>query len=291
MVYGGSPGDEFTGIIIMTSSSIADLSEIILELGLSGTITEEERAIVQTSLIKATGAIVRYLKYSPLQQVYTQFYPNLNLRLQNRIGIWEVDNNNAFLRRLAQASTSELQVQNIPVRSADIDDANAIDLRIDFGARSGTVSGSFAAGTQKIEGQDFWPNYDMIDSGGRSVCRDGIIRSHGRWPDEPGSVKIVYVGGYTQAELHGQDALLDASPIMDAIIDESVRRVQKAFTRRKHAMVGFAGGAFIKEKLGDYSYELGEASVNLLVGGGYDLLPETKEKIDDFVNYGIALAS
>jgi len=262
--------------------NIVDISEVLLELGLSGSVTEEERAIAQTSLVKSEGAILRHLKYDPVQKVHTNYFPQMDFAQKNRIGVWEADDNQAFIRRLSEAASDELQVQHLPIRETDEDGNNPIDLRIDFDGRSGTRSGTFAIGTKKTEGIDFWPNYDSEDSNGTRICKDGIIRSIGRWPSVAQSVKIVYVAGYTPSELHGQDSLIDASPILDAVLDEAQRRFIKAFSRFKKSKAGFTG-PFKSEKLGDYAYQLDTDILSRLVGGSFDLLPETKEKLVDFI--------
>jgi len=269
-------------------SKIVDISEILLELGLSASVTEEERAIVQASLVKAEGAILRYLHYDPVQKVHTEYLPAMDFALRSRDFVWEADDNNAFVRSLASAATNQLQVRHLPIRRTDEDGNNRIDLRITFDGRFGEQAGSFSVADQKIEGVDYWPVYDLEDSNGIRTCRDGIIRSIGRWPSVSGSVKIVYVAGYTRTELHGQDSIIDASPIYDAVIDETVRRVQKAYSRRKRAIAGFAG-AFKSESLGDYKYVLDTKVLENLVGGSWDLLPETREKLNEFCNYSLGV--
>lgn len=268
--------------------SIADISEILLLLGLSGTVTEEERAIAQESLRYATGGVIRHLKYDPVQKVHTNYFPQMDFSLRRDRAIWEADDNNAFLRRLAEAATNELQVQHIPIRETDENGNNLIDLRIDFDGRSGTRTGSFGVDKKQIEGDDFWPNYDAQDSNGIRICRDGIIRAEGRWPAVANSVKIVYVGGYTPSELHGQDSLTDASPILDAVLDEAVRRFLKAFSRQKTAAAGFTG-PFKSERLGDYKYDIDTDISAKLIGGSFDILPETASKLMDFVNHSIGV--
>ena len=269
-------------------STIVDLSEILLELGLSDAVTDEERAIAQTSLVRASGAVLRYLHYDPVQRVHTEYLPNMDFSSQSRESVWEVNDNTAFIRRLSEAASDELQVQHIPVRERDENGNNPIILNIDYDGRSGTRSGAFDVSTLKIEGTDFHPNYDSEDSGGRKICRDGIIRSQGRWPSVSGSVKVIYVAGYTKNELHGQDAIVDASPIYDSVVDESVRRILRAFSRRKRAGAGFTG-PFMSERLGDYNYKIDTKILNTLVGGSWDLLPENKEKLSEFCHYSLGV--
>lgn len=263
---------------------IVDVSEALLELGLSSAVTEEERAITNMAIVKAEGSIRRYLGYNPRHVRHTEFYPRTDLDYQGRASVWEVEGSQAVLRRVAEAATNELQIQHSPIRGYP-----AIDLRIDYDGRGGARVGSFAIETQKTEGSDYWPNYDGVDSDGHSLCRDGIIRSAGSWPTTPGSVKIEYTAGFTAGELHGQDTVIDASPIVEAVIDETVRRVKKAFAQRKKVGAGFAAGPIISENLGDYSYSIDGAALSKLVGGTMDILPETREKLESFMLYGFVL--
>lgn len=263
---------------------LADASEVILEMGLSSAITEEERAIISAALTKAKGAVRRHLRYDPVQLERTEFYPSQDFFRSSLGRRWEANNDIAFVRSVSGAVTDELQVRHIPIRSLP-----AIDLRIDFDGRAGTKTGGFGSETLKVEGTDFWPNYDRVDSDGNSMCNDGIIRSIGLWPTQAGSVKIIYTAGYTSEELHGQESVVDASPIMDAVVDETIRRAKKAFVNKKQEGAGWVAGPMKKEKLGDYSYELGDSIVARLFGSTTDLLGETKDKLDEFVNYGYDL--
>ena len=263
--------------------AIIDPSEVLLLLGLSSGETEEERAIVTVSIVKAEGAVTRFLRYNPLQKTRTEFYPQQNFG--GTVGArWEATDTQAYLRNTVVPGSTNLQVRHIPVRSEP-----APQLWIDYDGRSGAQSGSFPDSALKVEGTDYWPNYDAQDSEGNSVCRDGLIRSVGSWPDQAGSVKFTYSGGYTLKELHGQDTIIDASPMGDAIIDESIRRAKKAFTTMKQSTTGWTPGLVISEELGDYSYKLDDKSTVQLFGSREDLYPETMEKLMEFVNHGYDL--
>lgn len=272
-------------------STIVDPSEIILELGLSATITAEETAIIAQAVRKAEGSVKRYLNYDPVQAVRTEFYPVRQMVPSRRATVWEADSSQAFLRRQSGSGVDTLQVRHLPIRTTDSDGENAIDLRVTFDGRFGTRSGSFAEEDRQVEGTDYWPAYDTVDSGAITVCHSGLIRSIGRWPIEPGSIKIVYVGGYTATELRGTDGTLDASPIWSAVLDEVRRKVIKAFSLRKHAVAGFVGAPMESERLGDYNYKLNTSMLMAMIGGNWDLLAETRQALDQFVNYGVAIAS
>lgn len=260
---------------------IVDINEVLIQLGLSDRCTETERALVQTCIRTATGAVVRHLKYDPTHQTHTVYHPQNDFRREGRQAIWEVNDTEAYVRYLSEYVSNELQLQHIPIRSV-------ISVNIDYDGRSGTRPGSFGASTLKVEGSDYWPNYDGTDSAGNKICRDGILRSMGVWPDLAGSVKVVYVAGYTDQELHGQDTVIDASPIVESVIDESVRRMLKINSRKKNRLAGFVG-PLTSESLGDYSYSTDAAILGRLIGGGMDLLPETEQKLNDFCRYDMGI--
>ena len=266
---------------------IVDVSEALLVLGLSGSVTEEERAIVNDAIMKAEGAVKRYLHYDPVQALRTEYYPRADYGPQSDEGVWEIAGDQAYLRRPATGAGDELQVLRIPIRSSP-----AIDLRIDYDGRSGAGASAFPLTSLKVEGVDFWPNYDSVDSDDNRMCRDGIIRSFGAWPTTPGSVRIIYTAGYTAEELHGQDSVVDAAPIVDAVIDETVRRVKKTYALMKQTS-GWVPGQIKSERLGDYAYTLGDGggggAAASLTGSTMDLMPETKEKLQEYTLYGFAM--
>lgn len=271
------------------SGLIVSLADLLIELGISTTATASQTAIAQASLQRAQGAVIRHLHYNPLLAFQTEFYPRMNSNPVDGNGVWETEGTSAYFRNLTDAATTELQVARLPVRERDAS-SNAISVWIDYDGRSGTRTGSFDSSSLKVEGQDFNPNYDTVDSRGYKVCRDGIIRSEGRWPGLAGSVKIQYAAGYTAAEFAGTDPVIDASPIREAIIDEAVRRVHKAYSRMKKR-TGFGTGALSSESLGDYSYSSDGALLAQLVGSNSDIMAETALKLESFVNFGAMLSS
>ncbi len=262
--------------------NIADISEVLLDLGLSASATDEERAIVSAAIRRAEGSVKRYLQYDPKQATRTEFYPQQDFSLDNIATVWEVNDSVAYQRHLATGTTMELLIRHIPVR-------RITSLYIDYDGRGGTRSGSFGSDTLKIEGTDYWPNFDGVDDDGNSYCRDGIIRSEGLWPITPGTVKIIYIAGYTQKEFRGQSNTVDATPILEAIVDEAVRRAKKIFVTKKQTGAGFAAGPITNESLGDYSYSVDGSSLNRLFGSQWDITGDSKERLNDFVNWGLAL--
>ncbi len=262
---------------------IVDISSVLLELGLSDAATDKERAVAISAIARAESAVKRFLRYDPVQRTRTEYYPQSNVNPQSAEAVWEASEGGttAFLRSTVDAGSSELQLQHLPIRSIT-------SLYIDYDGRAGTRTGGFAAESLKAEGTDYWANFDAVDDDGNKLCRDGIVRSEGMWPATAGTVKIIYVAGYTAAELHGQATLVDASAVTEAVVAEASRRARRTFMMEKKTGVGFVAGTITSENLGDYSYSVDPSSAGLQLAG--ELMPETKEILSGYVNWGFGLA-
>lgn len=267
--------------------SIIDISEVLLDLGLHDDATDAERAVAGTALVRAQNDVRRYLRYDPMLLERTEFYPQMDLVPQGGEGVWDIggsgDTEQVFMWPGRSTAADELQVRHLPIRSI-------AHLFIDYDARSGARAGSFAAASEVTEGTEFWPNYDAVDDDGNSMCGDGIIRSYGRWPSTPGCVKIIYTAGYSPDEMRGRKNMVDASSIVGVAVDEAVRRAKKVFIQMKKS-VGWVAGPMQSERLGDYSYTLGAGVLDSLFGSTTDLLSESKQRLDEYVNWGVNLAS
>lgn len=267
-------------------ADIIDVADALVELGISSDPTNEERAIVASAIRKATGAIKRYLGYDPTHGTRTEYLPAVH-RTAPRDLVQDIAGDRAVDVDYTDYGTG-LQLTHLPVRSIT-------SLYIDYNAKAGAaVGGAFAADTIMESGTDYWLDAAAFDSTGASMSKTGLVWSTGAWPATPGTIKVVYVAGYTTAELRGQDSVIDASPLWDACLDEAVRRVVKAFTVRKQSR-GWTAGTITSERLGDYAVSYGGTSGagsagDRRTGGVYDLLPETTQKLSEYVNWGLRLS-
>ena len=261
--------------------NITNVSSVLLDLGLSASVTDEQRAIANQALKRAESSVKRFLGYDPLQSTRTEYYPQMVSSLNAFSGIWDISGDQAVFE--SSTSANELQLKGLPIRSIT-------NLYIDHNGRNDTQTDSFSASTEQTEGTDFWPNYDMIDSDGNKVCNDGLLKRAGAWPTNPGTIKIVYISGYTRDELHGQDSVIDAGLIAEVIVDEAVQKAKSVFVKMKQS-VGFVAGPLTSERMGDYSYTLAASAVDRLFSGVNDMLPSSKDKLRDFINYGYSLNS
>jgi len=260
--------------------TIVTVAALRLELGISASATAEEIAVAEWAILKAEGAVKRFLRYDPVLKRRTEYYPRADLSLGKVDSVWEASETEAYVRMESMGQTSGLQLQHIPVRSSP-----AMDLRIDYNGRSGTRAGAFAAETARTEGEDFWPNYDLLDSSGNKMCRDGLLRSIGLWPLTAGTVKVEYTAGYTAEELQGADDVIDASPIWEAVLEEAKRRVEQVMVRKKSS-VGWTAGPKSSERLGDYSYSIDSSLAKALYGSSAGLTDQSMMLLEPFVNKG-----
>ena len=81
--------------------------------------------------------------------------------------------------------------------------------------------------------------------------------------------------------------MIDASPIMEVVVEEALRRAKKVFVLwKKNSRSGHNSGAISSETLGEYSYSLNTALMDKVLAGG-SLSSESRERLQPFVNYGL----
>ena len=275
--------------------AIVTSADVLLQLGIT-TPTSAQNSIIAASIKWAEASVRRYLKYDPVYRQRTEYYPTSDHLTNREVSIWEANENSAYLRYQQNGVSNELLLKHLPIRSIDA-------LFIDYDGRFGTKANAFSNDTLKVSGEDYWARFDGVDDDGNPVCRDGILLSHGLWPSEPGSIKIVYTAGYTEAELSGSGIAVDGSPIAEAIIFEATRKAKQTIMLAQGAGtsgatgVGFTAGSISSEKIGDYSYNLSSSSGGSASGssgaglydGVKDLSSESMERLADFVNIGLSL--
>lgn len=253
--------------------NIVDISEVLLDAGLSSSSTETERAMANAAIDRAEAAVRRFLGYDPVQRQRTEYYPQFDPLAGEREYIWEASSTHAYLRESTETGSAELLVRHLPIRSIA---SVHVDQNREFGASTAwTIN------------QDYWLDAERLDDDGQKMGT--VVRSAGTWPSSAGTVKLVYTSGYSAAEFHGRKDLVDATPILEAVVDEAVRRMLKVISRGKKSGAGWTGGPLTSESLGDYSYSTDASVLQKLVGSSADLMMETHAKLQPFVNYGYAV--
>jgi hypothetical protein len=262
----------------VSTTTIVTLDDVMTELGWSDP-TAGDQKLIESALLRAVGSIKQYLQYDPIYGAHIDFYPLQSFMRTASGGVWEASDTHAYFRRVSEAATSEMQLKHMPVRTIT-------EVRIDYDGRNASRTGSFSPTSIKTEGQDFWPNSETYDIDGLKVCMDGIIRTIGLWPVEPGTVKVSYYAGYKDAEFRGAGGALDASPIFEAALYEVCRRVRRAAAMKKGAL-GLPVGLKTNESLGSYSYTMDARASDRLFSGA--LSPEAIALLQPFVNWGAQL--
>jgi len=272
---------------------ICNEAELRVMLGLTSTISDDERAAINLILPGAESRIVEHLGYDPTQGVRTEYYPRNDPAGGEAIsgGLWDVDASHRRAQLYAAGGAGPLyptlQLQHIPVRAV-------VDLRVDYSARFGTATGAFASSSAWTSGTDYWPEWEQS-----SYCPSGCLFAAGTWPTEPGTVRVQYRAGYSSDELAGRatasgtgsdgtitTAGVNASAIKRAALITAVKAIQTWAALRKRSTVGFLPGAIQSERLGDYSYTLGASATGSIAGLVVALPAEAIDLLEPFVHWG-----
>lgn len=145
----------------------------------------------------------------------------------------------------------------------------------DTSGYAGQGTNAFNDDTELTIGSDFY--LDVADNSDYSTS--GILYRIGAWPSEPRCVKVSYYGGYSASQLVG----IAAGAIKLATLQQIA--FEFSSTKRMNPSVG-TGGAFIREKIGKYEYELSDTVAEYVMGiTGRDLLPRVKDLLQRYRTY------
>lgn len=263
---------------------IASEAELRAVLGLTSSISDDERAMLALVLPGAESAVKRSLKYDPEQRVHDQHYPLHDQRVDVD-AIWDKSDDTAY-RVTGNQSSETLQLQHIPIRSITTIHQNE-DGR--FGQNS-----QFDADDLLTAGTDYW-----LEAEEDNLCMSGMVYSHGTWATTPGSIKVVYRAGYSPNELRGvadsaqtvdNDGVItnvgvDGSGILRAVLLTGVKAMNTWAQNKKKTLAGFTAGPLSSEKMGDYSYSAANA---LAMSGMQISVPaEAEQELEPYRNWGL----
>lgn len=264
-------------------------AEARLACGLTGTITDAERALLQMLLPKVDAAIIECLRYDPQYTVVSdgEWYPRSDGGggASSGDGVWEVNATHAFLT--SSNRNNVLQLQRIPVRSIQA-------IRVDWSGGFGQKPSTFGSSTQWTSGTDYWQ--DLIQPYFNAT---GHVFANAGWPTEPGTVLAKYTAGYTKLELRGaayssltdpettrSGSNVNASGIMAAAELTLLKAFKTIKAQAKQGRAGFVPGLMTSESLGSYSYSAGGGAESI-TGFKVVLSPEARGYLAPFIHYGI----
>lgn len=243
---------------------IVTQGEVRVSLGLTGSLSDADRAVLQLAMDKADAKVRNVLRYDPERKVHTnRLYPVMDSRARGSSGSWDVVGNRAVLQR--SGGGDELQLTHLPVRQIGT-------LSEDPSANAGKASGSFA--TALTEGTDYYTDWDVASLGSDgAVANDGIsytgivYRTGSSWPSRARSVQVTYYAGYTADEFRALSGELDGTNIHEAAL------MIAAATYKRWKALGLTGtsgtlvaGIIQEETMGEYSYKLKDSDEGVIGG-------------------------
>lgn len=222
---------------------LADTDEILQTfLGISSptSVQQDQMDLIRTGI---ESSIKRFCRWQLTEQSKTSFMP----LHPNAMGM-NVPTAELFSPRyMVTGSRNRLQLPAMYVKSIT-------SVNEDQNAQAGYGSADFGATTLLTAGENYFLEKDQ---GSAYSWSGGVIRVGRNWSSIPGTIKIVFVSGFSESELAGEQNALRLATIKecaDAYI--RLKRMQAAF------VTGVDGGTLnyglvTKEKLGDW--EIGYA--------------------------------
>lgn len=244
-------------------------TEIKAILGLSSP-TAQQTAILGIAMPSAQDAINTFLGYNPVQDTYTEYYPEQsNAKVRSElIDAWERSGTNKIVpveRYVAERRM--LVLRRLPVRTIVSVYENP-DAWL-------TPGGSWPADTLLAEG-DQWV-LDVLTAG---ISWTGfLIRNVGPWSIQERCVKVTYTAGLTQQEI------ADTWP---ALRHAYMLTVQTNYNEMLMHIGGHAGGggvgAIVQEHLADWGVQYDQATNALLYGMGKRMPAKAAQLLEQKVN-------
>jgi hypothetical protein len=244
-------------------------------LSVSGvTLTTAQNTFLTLVQPMIEGAVQRFLNYEVAQATYTEFHPERPpqpyLDGDDLVVGWEMVGATAMPRLRGDRSGAVLQLRRIPVRDILVVNENP------------------AAWGTGVEDGDF-PAADIVDPTSYYVDESEaglswtgqVYRFGGVWSQAHRSVQVQYTAGFTAGELAGtsgnSELMLWGPQIRLAVLIAIQDLFLKMLTRSKMIQLGGVMGSFSIPGIG--------GSFASMRTEGYSLPPESKQLLEQFVNY------
>lgn len=274
---------------------IAMESEVRGALGLAPSITDAQKMRLMLAMATGHAAVRKVLHYDPEQRVgNAELYPRMadepygGRALE---GMWDVNSTHTRANFETYGNRdNKLQLARIPIRSVSL-------LRVDPSAKFGQQSGDFGSSTDWTQGTEYAVEWDED-----GVCRSGCLIAYGSWPTGLGTIKVQYRAGYSPLEFQGPQAEdstdadgnvtkagVDASPVKAAAVIACMAAYHQLAYWSQSQLTGLlTPGPKSSERLGDYSYSIGNPQAAALVAGMMaELPPQAHQLLEPFIHFGI----
>lgn len=235
-------------------ANIISIEQLVAELGSP---SGASLTIVQQVHPRVEAAVKKLLDYDPVNGTRTEFYPvHVEPARNEQAGEWDIIGGKAVL---AVEGNDALILRGRPVRSIT-------DVREDYDR-------AFGADTI-IPASEYW--LDLDEAG---LSRSGILyRKYGSWPNEPRTVRVTYVAGWTAAEL----ATGEGADLPLAVVKTVRHHLQKELAARSSG--GKASGLIVSES---FQGESRSYANNVSSDAGSRLPQDAIELLQQYIRYGM----
>lgn len=251
-------------------TQIIDRSELLIALGLGSTATDADVALAELVIPSAEASIRSFVGYTITQATYTHYLPSRNLDY-GIVRTYEVINN-----RLTVNGTSDADILFLPERPVRSITSINEDSSAHFGQGGSDFSGANLTG-----GTDYELQYTTS-----GVCWNGIVRRiNGTWPYRAGTVKVVYVAGFTAAEIDAGAVIGPGQTSIRAFRDAALLAAVIKFKQHKNYYDG-VNGPVTSERLGRWGASYSQNSVATM-SMTTQLPDEVKDILQPFVRMSL----
>lgn len=248
--------------------AIVTRAEVLQWLGKSDCATAAESALVDMLIPLGESVLKGYVGSQIEQATYTHFLPESDDILDPEPDRLDVSNNRVVFD--VQGATDVLVLPQRPVRSIT-------SVNEDIAAYGGQGASDFS-GSNLTSGTDYY-----IDYTASGISWSGnLMRIAGPWSGKRRTVKVVYVAGFTAAEITAGTILgPDERTSIRNLKYAALITVASAFLEAQRNAPGLGAGPVIMERLADYQVQYAERYIQHL-SMTTDLPHKAKELVSTF---------
>lgn len=171
-------------------AEICTMADLILNLGLGSTLGDADAALLETTKRQVEDRIRRFVRWDITTATYTNFLPAISSTpAGGGGGLNKLNNSTAYW----SGGDSAGQILQLPAMYV----TSITSVNEDRSARGGQGASDFGASTLLTSGTDYY--LDMDDE---TFCKTGhIVKVSGAWSRIQRTIKVVYVAGFTAAQL------------------------------------------------------------------------------------------
>ena len=243
--------------------SLAESDDVFAYLSITPSPTQSDAMDVVVSGM--SSAIARYCRWNLVEKTLTSYLPLNPVAVGYHVPTAEV----GYGFGAVTSGRNRLQLPAMHVKSLTT-------IHEDQGAKAGFNAEDFPSTTLLTAGDDYFLEKD---SGSTYSESGGVIRVGYNWSSVPGTIKVVFVAGFSESELAGEQNALRYATIREAARAWIARQ-------RENSLVSSVGSDSLvvsRERLGDYdiSYRSPFGNSEENDPGSYGLSRKFREFLQD----------